>query len=151
MKGLRDIACAGLGDPKEPHATHVTIADRALDTLCWDVLTRRGQDARSRAIKGYGIALLAFQLGIVLVLFLIGWTGIPEKVELVQAYGAALTGTSLGAWLIFVLRSLPEDWASLVAAASDTVKPWIRAAYVILFAFVAVLILQTQMVTFTVG
>jgi hypothetical protein len=154
MKGLKDIACAGLGAPKEPHesnVTHVTIADRALDTLCWDVLTRWGQDARSRSIKSYGIALLAFQLGIVLVLFLIGWTGIPEKPELLKAYGAALTGTSVGAWLIFVLRSLREDWASLVAAASDTVKPWIRAAYVILFAFIAVLILQTSMVTFTVG
>ena len=120
------------------------------------MLTRWGQDARSRAIKGYGIALLAFAVGIVLMLFLIGWKGSPKMLEWLRtewlaAYGAAVTGAAIGAWLIFVLRSLPEDWASLVAAASDTVKPWIRAEYVISFAIIAVLMLQTGMVTFTIG
>src|SRR5215469_3241096 len=71
MKWLKDIAETSL----EYRKAQITTADRAIDTLCWDVLTRWGQDARTRAILGYGVALLAFAVGIILVLFLIGWNG----------------------------------------------------------------------------
>jgi hypothetical protein len=156
MKWLKDIAKAGLGIPKP----QIAFAACALDTPCWDMLTRWGQDARTRAIRSYGIALFGLELAMVLAFSLVGFivdqadgnlAFLRVTPQRLAAYGLAMTGAAIGAWLIFVLRSLPDDWASLVAAASYTVKAWIRATYVVSFAFIAVLMLRTGMITFTFG
>jgi hypothetical protein len=153
MQWLTDAARVGLEHPKP----QIALADRDLDNLCWDVLTRYGRHTRTDAVRAYGMALLCWIAGIALLSWAIanlvvsGWlTWWPTILHVDQnrlvTYIISLAGAAGGALLVFTQRSLTEDWPSLVAAASDTVRAYIRAGYVLGFTFVALLMLRTGMV-----
>lgn len=154
-----DTAQPGLGFAKP----QVPLADRGLDVVCWDLLTRFGKDTRTRVLRRCALALGSYVLlGFLLLWLFYGasrhYETIPDGLEILRptprrlvTYGAGLLGAAFGAWLVRTYRAQADDWPTLVTTASDPMQSWVRAAFVLLFASAAILMLRAGVITFEVA